>query len=335
LATELHDEETLAFRDLSPDRVLNAVENQGYRCDGRLLPLNSYENRVYRIGLEDGSFIISKFYRPHRWSDEAIGEEHDFSWQLADAEIPVVPPIRNDGGDTLLQLGAHRFALFPYHGGRAPDFDNLKQIEQLGRCLGRLHAVGSTENFQHRPALNIDTFGESAYRFVLDTHFIPNELQLPYRSLVEDLLKQIQWCYERAGEVELIRLHGDCHGGNILWTDEGPHIVDLDDTRHAPAVQDMWMFLSGERVDQTQCLDALLEGYSVFRQFDARELHLIEALRTLRLIHYYAWIAQRWDDPAFPRVYPWFNTQRCWEQHILDLREQAALMNEAPLEWHG
>ena len=183
--------------------------------------------------------------------------------------------------------------------------------------------------------LDVDTFGESGYRYLIEQGFIPTELELPYRSLVEDLLQQVRWCYERAGRVSLIRLHGDCHGGNILWTDKGPHIVDLDDSRCGPSLQDLWMFLSGSREEQTASLDALLGGYTLFREFDLRELHLTEALRTLRMIHYYAWIARRWSDPAFPMAYPWFNTQRCWEQHILDLREQAALMNEPPLAWHG
>ena len=332
---EEQDQAVQAYIDLSPDRILQAVESQGYRCDGRMLALNSYENRVYRLGLEDGTFIVSKFYRPNRWSDAAIAEEHAFSWQLADAEIPLVPPLRNQLGDTLFRFDSHRFSLFPYRGGRPPEFDNLEQIEQLGRFLARLHNVGSSQEFAHRPVLDVDTFGESGYRYLIEQGFIPTELELPYRSLVEDLLQQVRWCYERAGRVSLIRLHGDCHGGNILWTDKGPHIVDLDDSRCGPSLQDLWMFLSGSREEQTASLDALLGGYTLFREFDLRELYLTEALRTLRMIHYYAWIARRWSDPAFPMAYPWFNTQRCWEQHILDLREQAALMNEPPLAWYG
>ena len=323
-----------AYANLSPDQVLNSVEQFGYQCDGRLLALNSYENRVYRIGLEDGQSIVAKFYRPARWSNDAILEEHTFTETLADLEIPVVAPIRVDG-QTLLETELFRIALFENRGGRAPDLEDFDQLEQLGRFMGRIHRVGQTADFKHRPTLNIETFAQQPSEFVLAHDFIPAELTEVYRSLTEQLIEESAKCYARAGDIALIRSHGDCHPRNILWTDDGPHIVDFDDARLAPAVQDLWMFLAGDRADQTAGLDAVLTGYTEFCDFDARELHLIEALRTLRLIHYYGWLAKRWEDPAFKIAFPWFNTQRCWEDHILSLREQAALLHEQPLSWFG
>ncbi len=323
----------LAYRSLGPEEIMDAVETQGHICDGRLLALNSYENRVYQVGLENGPPIIAKFYRPNRWTDTAIQEEHDFAWELAETEIPIVPPLKNPTGESLYKHHHFRFALFERRGGRPPELDNDDHLEQLGRFIGRIHIVGHSKAFQHRPKLTIESFGEESYQYILENGFIPSELETAYRSLAEDLLQRIRWCYKRAGDIHSLRLHGDCHPSNILWTDEGPHIVDLDDARMGPAVQDMWLFLAGDRTDQTKSLNIFLDGYTEFCDFDARELHLVEALRTLRMIYYYAWLARRWDDPAFPRAFPWFNTQRCWEQHILDLREQTAKMDEEPLRW--
>jgi len=325
--------EDQAYGDLGPDQILDAVESLGLQCDGRLLALNSYENRVYQVGLTDASPVIAKFYRPQRWSDEAILEEHTFSQDLADLEIPVVPPDRDPEGRTLHRHGPFRYALYPRRGGRAPDLESPEHLEQLGRLLARVHNLGAYRPFEHRPTLNIEHFGEESYRYLLERRFIPAELELPYRSLAEDLLLRIRACYERTGEVRYLRLHGDCHPGNILSTDGGFHIVDLDDARMGPAVQDLWMFLSGDRAHMTARLADLLEGYTQFRDFEPRELHLVEALRTLRMMHYAAWLARRWDDPAFPRAFPWFNSPRYWEEHILALREQAALMEEPALVW--
>jgi Ser/Thr protein kinase RdoA (MazF antagonist) len=323
-----------AYAKLSPDDVLNSVEKFGYQCDGRLLALNSYENRVYRIGLDDGSSIVAKFYRPQRWSDEAILEEHAFTQELAELEIPVVAPIAIEQ-QTLLHTDHFRLALFENRGGRAPDLENFDQLEQMGRFMGRIHRVGQTQPFGHRPILDINSFGHEPRNYVLQHNFIPPELVEAYQSLTDQLLNEAALCYARAGEVPLIRCHGDCHPSNILWTDDGPHIVDFDDARMAPAVQDIWMFIAGDRADTTAGLDAVLSGYTEFCDFDPRQLHLIEALRTLRLIHYYGWLAKRWEDPAFKIAFPWFNTQRSWEDHILSLREQAALLHEAPIEWYG
>lgn len=324
---------TQAYEQLEPEQILDSVENQGFICDGRLLALNSYENRVYRVGLEDGSSIIAKFYRPNRWSNEQIEEEHAFARELYQSEVPVVAPLEDTAGQTLFVHGSYRFALFPNAGGRAPQLDNLDHLEQLGRFIGRIHAIGASKPFAHRPSLNPETFGKESYQYLLQHDFIPKDLIPAYESLTLDLMTRVQWCYQRCDKVNLVRVHGDCHSGNILWTEQGPHIVDLDDARNAPAAQDIWMFLFGDRADQTASLHAVLEGYTQFYEFDARQLHLFEALRTLRMMYYYAWLAKRWEDPAFPRAFPWFNTQRCWEEHILALREQAAAMEEEPLHW--
>lgn len=332
--TSLKTNPDQAYANLSPDEVLNSIEQFDYNCDGRLLALNSYENRVYRVGLDDGSSIVAKFYRPHRWSNDAILEEHTLTLELAELEIPVVAPL-TIAGKTLLQTEHFRIALFKNRGGRAPDLEDFDQLEQMGRFMGRIHQVGKAQAFEYRPSLTIQTFGYDARDFVLSNNFIPPELVDAYQSLTQQLLVEAEQCYERAGDISLIRCHGDCHPSNVLWTDDGPHIVDFDDARMAPAVQDLWMFLAGDRADRTAGLDAVLSGYTEFCDFDARELHLIEALRTLRLIHYYGWLAKRWNDPAFKIAFPWFNTQRCWEDHILSLREQAALLHEPPLSWFG
>ncbi|MFC1665054.1 serine/threonine protein kinase [Pseudomonadota bacterium] len=322
-----------AYNNLGPEIILAAVESKGYLCDGHFLTLNSYENRVYQVGLEDGDPVIAKFYRPGRWSDAQILEEHEFAQELADAEIPVVPPLKDSSGETLHHSGPFRFTLFQRYGGRAPELDNPDHLEQLGRFIGRLHSVGKSKPFQYRPKLDVQTFGINAYQFVLESGFVPREIEAAYRSLAEDLIIRVNHCYQRAGDIDIIRLHGDCHLGNILWRDDRFHIVDLDDARSGPAMQDLWMLLSGDRAYMTARLADILEGYGQFCDFDPSELHLTEALRTLRMINYAAWLAKRWSDPAFPRAFPWFAEPRYWDEHVLALREQAALMDEAPLVW--
>ena len=328
-----NNSETLAYQSLGPEKILDAVEGLGYLCDGRLMAMNSYENRVYQVGIIDREPVIAKFYRPHRWPDTAILDEHAFTHELADAELPVVPPIRNEQGATLFKHDLFRFSLFPRRGGRPLELDNPDHLAQMGRFVGRMHLIGRTRVFAYRPSLDVASFGVASYEFLLDQGFIPPELEVAYRSLAEDLLLRIGHCYDRAGAVAYIRVHGDCHCGNILWTGDGPHVVDLDDARNAPAAQDIWMLLSGDRNEQSEALHEVMSGYTEFCSFNPRELHLLEALRTLRLMYYYAWIARRWNDPAFPRVFTWFNTQKCWEEHILALREQAAAMEEGPLHW--
>ena len=318
------------FAALDPDRVLDALASVGLHGDGRLLALNSYENRVYQVGIDDGKPVVAKFYRPGRWSDAAILEEHAFMTELHEKEIPVVPA-QSLAGRTLHEFQGYRFAVFERHGGRAPELDRRDVLEWTGRFIGRIHAVGAVRPFAERPALDVDTFGVASRDYLLAQGFLPPELVDAYRSIADQALDGVRRCYDRAGEVTHLRLHGDCHGGNVLWTDAGPHFVDFDDARMGPAVQDLWMMLSGERSDMVRQLSDILAGYEDFCEFDARQLHLVEALRTLRLMHYAAWLARRWDDPAFPAAFPWFNTQRYWQDRILELREQVALMDEPPL----
>ncbi len=318
------------YATLTPDRILDAVESVGLRCDGRFLALNSYENRVYLVNLEDSPPIVAKFYRPSRWTDEQILEEHAFVADLAEREIPAIGATPF-AGRTLHRHAEHRFAIFPKHGGRTPELDDSDTLEWMGRFIGRIHAVGALARFTHRPALDIASFGDEPRAFLLDHEFVPADLVAAYGSVSAMALDGVRRCFDRAGDVASLRLHGDCHASNVLWTHDGPHFVDFDDARNGPAVQDLWMLLSGSRADMTRQLSDVLAGYEDFAEFDRRELHLIEALRTLRLVHYAAWIARRWDDPAFPAAFPWFNTQRYWQDRILELREQIAAMDEAPL----
>ena len=318
------------YSRLTPDVVLDAIESAGFRCDGRQLALNSYENRVYQVGIEDGAPVVAKFYRPGRWSDAQILEEHAFVRELAEREIPVVAPLEFESR-TLLEFGGYRFAVYPRRGGRAPQLEDRKTLEWIGRFVGRIHAVGAVRPFVARPALDIQSFGHEPRDWLLAHDFVPPDLLEAWKSVAGLALEGVRRCYERAGSIGTLRLHGDCHAGNMLWTDDGPHFVDFDDSRSGPAVQDLWMLLPGERAAMATSLADVLSGYESFRQLDRRELHLIEALRTLRLLHYSAWIARRWDDPAFPAAFSWFNTQRYWQDRILELREQVALMDEPPL----
>lgn len=319
------------YSSLTPDVVLNALDSVGLHCDGSLLALNSYENRVYQVGIVDARPVVAKFYRPGRWSDAAILEEHAFAIELQEREIPVVAPLALDGGRTLQAAGGFRFAVFPRRGGRAPELDRPDTLQWMGRFLGRIHAVGAVKPFSERPTLDIASFGENSLAYLLANRFLPEDLLAAWQSVAGQALDGVRRCYERAAPVAARRLHGDCHAGNVLWTDDGPHFVDFDDCRMGPAVQDLWMLLSGERAEMTRQLGDVLAGYEDFCEFDTRELHLVEALRTLRLLHYSAWLARRWDDPAFPAAFPWFNTQRYWQDRILELREQVALMDEPPL----
>jgi Ser/Thr protein kinase RdoA (MazF antagonist) len=286
---------------------------------------------VYQVGLADGSFVIAKFYRPARWSDAQILEEHGFTQELADDELPVAAPLVFDEG-TLLQHAGYRFALYPRLPGRAPELDRPEHLKQFGRLVARIHNISALHPFRTRPRLSIEEFGEEPVRFLLDGNWLSPELRPAYETLTRDLLTGIRACFARAGDVRELRLQGDCHPGNVLWHTDGPWLVDFDDARQGPAIQDLWMFLSGDRDYMRARLGDLLEGYCAFREFDARELNLIEALRSLRMLHHAAWIARRWQDPAFPRAFPWFNTNRYWEEHVLSLREQLALLQEAPLD---
>ncbi|MCU0868409.1 MAG: serine/threonine protein kinase [Burkholderiales bacterium] len=319
------------FAALTPDAILDAVESTGRPCDGRLLALNSYENRVWRVGLEDGPPVVAKFYRAGRWTDAQIDEEHDFALDLADDEVPVVPPIEAAGGRTRFAHAGFRFALYPLRGGRAPELDRREVLEWTGRFLGRIHLVGAQHSFEVRETLDPDTLGHASVDWLLDHGPIPDDLRDAYAAVADQALDAIDTAFDRA-DVATLRLHGDCHPGNILWTDAGPHFVDLDDARTGPAVQDLWMLLSGPTAAQATQLAAVLAGYEQFRRFDRAELALVEPLRTLRLMHYAAWLARRWDDPAFPAAFPWFAETRFWQDHILALREQIGAMAEPALD---
>ena len=310
---------------------MDAVESQGYRCDCRTSALNSYENRVYQVGLDEGQPLIAKFYRPGRWSDEQIREEHGFCFDLAEHELSVVAPCRNTEGESLFHYQGFRFALYPRQGGHAPEFDNDENLVILGRMLGRIHSIGAIRPFVQRPTLDSLSFGHQSVQLISE-RFIPDEYRASYLAVSGQLLQAIDEIIAATPGVRHIRSHGDCHAGNILWRDGAPHFVDFDDARMAPAVQDLWMMLSGERARQLAQLAELIKGYREFYDFHPRELWLIESLRALRMLHYSAWLASRWEDPTFPRTFPWFNTVRYWGEHILQLREQLALLEEPPLE---
>ncbi len=319
------------FYQLTPDAVIDAVESLDYLSDGRILALNSYENRVYQVGLDEREPLIAKFYRPGRWSDAQILEEHQFCFELAEQELPVVAPLCNAQGESLFHFGGYRLALYPRRGGRAPELGDPDHLYQLGQTLGRIHLVGAMHPFQTRPQLDIQSYGRDSIELIA-RDFIPPSLREAYTSLTADLLVGIDECYRAAGDVRRIRVHGDCHGGNILWREDTPNFVDFDDARMAPAIQDLWMLLTGDDRQQQQLqLSEVIEGYREFADFDPRELHLVEALRTLRMLHYSAWLARRWQDPAFPHNFPWFNTERYWGEHILQLREQLSALREPPL----
>ena len=318
------------YTELTPETILAAVESLGYESSGRFLALNSYENRVYRCDLEEGGGIIAKFYRPGRWSDQAIHEEHAFAQELIEQEIPVVAPIVKDSVSLFRHQG-YRFALYPLRGGRWPDLETRDDLNWMGRFIARIHNVGRTSSFQHRHQIEINRMGNEPAAYLQQHGFIPGYLEQAYQTLVDDLLKAIQAAFDRCGHYQSIRLHGDCHRSNVLWTDDGPHFVDLDDCCNGPAIQDLWMLLSGERQEMTEQLCDLLEGYEEFATLELNELHLIEALRSLRMMHYAAWLAKRWSDPAFPMAFPWFNSTQYWEQHVLELREQLSRLHEPVL----
>ena len=308
---------THPYDALTPEVVLGAAEAIGCATDGRLLALNSFENRVYQLGLEDRSFVIAKFYRPGRWTDAQVREEHGFTAELAAAEIAVVAPMSRDG-ETLFLHEGFRFAIFPRRGGRAPELEGLEVAAWMGRTLGRMHAVGANAPFRHRPALTLQSHVDAPSRDALASGLLPAALAPRYRDAVAAARDAIAASWDAMG-ARTLRLHGDSHPGNVLWTDAGPTLVDFDDARSGPAVQDLWMLLTGGEAQR----EALLEGYEQFRAFDRAELGLIPALRLMRQIHFAGWIAARYDDPAFPRAFPFAGEARWWEQHVADLIEGA------------
>lgn len=320
---------THPYEVLTPDVVIDAVESTGRLSDARILALNSYENRVYQVGIEEDQPVIAKFYRPNRWTDEQILEEHAYTRYLYDLDIPVVPPLELNS-KTLFSFNDFRFALYPRQGGRAPELDNLEHLYQLGQFIGRIHAAGDGFKFRHRRVLTLQDFGHQSVSYLLDNGFLPEDLLPAYQAITQNILEVLERHDPERGYRQ-ISLHGDCHPGNVLWRDDRPHFVDFDDAVSGPAIQDLWMLLSGDMQNRQRQLAEIVEGYEVFREFDASELVLIEPLRALRVLHYNAWLARRWDDPAFPVSFPWFNTQRYWSEHILELKELLAGLNEPVL----
>ena len=306
-----------AYAALDPDCVLDAIESVGLAPDGRLLALNSFENRVYQIGLEDGSFVVGKFYRPARWSDAAIAEEHALSEELRAAELPVIAPLQLDG-KSLHVFNRYRFAVYPRAGGRAPELESADHLAWMGRLLARMHNVGAQKSFVHRGRIDRNTLVTRPAAEVMQSDLLPPQLQDRYAAAIGQIEQALAGHDADWESAACIRLHGDCHAGNVLWTDAGPHFVDLDDARTGPAVQDLWMLAGDEAA-----LDALLEGYRQFRDFDDRQRALIPALRIMRQIHHAGWIAARWSDPAFPLAFPFVAEPRWWDEHVNDLREAA------------
>jgi Ser/Thr protein kinase RdoA (MazF antagonist) len=318
------------FDRLTPIVVSDAAESIGLAPSGRLFALNSYENRVYQVGDDDGALWVLKFYRPARWSDAQIEEEHSFTFELAGAELPVAAPIERDG-TSLFEFEGLRFAAFPYLPGRAPELDQAATLTLLGRTLARMHAIGARRPFDHRPVLDLDRLGVRARAAVRSSGFVPEALVEQYARVSDQVIGRVRQCFENFGSLPRVRIHGDCHAGNILWRETGPLFVDLDDCMSGPRIQDLWMFLSGDAVAQQSAWAQIMEGYEVFAEFDYAELTLVEALRSLRILHHASWIATRWHDPAFPRAFPWFGEARFWERHISDLFEQLSAMDDPPI----
>ena len=318
------------FTSLSPDLILDGIESLGLRVDSGLLPLNSYENRVYQFHDEDRIKYVTKFYRPQRWSKAQIQEEHDFALELAKHELPIVAPLVINQ-QSLFEYQGYYFALYPCRGGRIFEVDNLDQLEWMGRFIGRIHAVSAKHNFKYRNTINCQEMLVDAAQTIQQSGFIPLSLETAFNTILEQVIKNTELNFQQNGQYQQIRLHGDCHAGNILWTDDGPHFVDLDDCRQGPAIQDLWMMLSGDRQQQILQLDTLLMGYEEFYSFEHQELALIESLRTMRVVNYMAWLCKRWQDPAFPRNFPWFESEKYWEQQILMLKEQVSALQEPAL----
>ena len=332
-----------AYESLTPDVVLDALASIGLVGDGRLMALSSYENRVYQIHLENsvgkadasGDLVVAKFYRPDRWTDAQIMEEHAFASELMTAEVPVVGALELHS-HTLHHFNGFAFSVSPSRGGRRPELENFEVLEWIGRFLARIHTWGRPQPFEPRAELDLETLGGASWAILLSKNYLPLDMESRWLKAFEVAMQTVTAVFESVGGIKNIRLHGDCHPGNILWTPEGlpgagPHFVDLDDARSGPAVQDLWMLLSGDRPQCLQQLGALVDGYEEFRGFDRRELVLIEPLRTLRLIHYSAWLAQRWHDPIFPINFPWFGSSDYWKGQVDMLEEQTEAMQAAPL----
>lgn len=322
-------QQSFTFDSLTPDLILDAIETTGIRVESGLLALNSYENRVYQFQGEERQRYVAKFYRPQRWSQEQIQEEHDYALELLRHEVPIAAPLVLKK-QSLHNHEGYYFAVFPSVGGRQFEVDNLEQLEWMGRFIGRIHAVAASTHFQYRPALSMTSHLIEPQAQLHNSQLIPAHLHEAFFTILEQVIKLTQAQQDLLTQTPTIRLHGDCHPGNILWRD-GPTFVDLDDCRSGPAIQDLWMMLSGDRQQQTLQLDVLIEAYEEFHTFDMQQLKLIEPLRAMRLVHYMAWLEKRWSDPAFPRAFPWFAEDKYWEQQILSLKEQFAALQEPAL----
>ncbi|MFV0575851.1 MAG: serine/threonine protein kinase [Vibrio sp.] len=325
--TESTTSQAFNFEALTPDFMWNALASIGVRAESGLLALNSYENRVYQFTDEDRKRYVVKFYRPQRWSQAQILEEHEFSQELEENEIPIAAPCVING-ETLHQYEGYYFSLFNSVGGRQFEVDNLDQLEGVGRFLGRIHQVGKAKPFVHRPTIGLEEYLYQPRKLLENSNFIPSYLENSFFTDLDVLIQQIEQHWVEPSTI--IRLHGDCHPGNILWRD-GPMFVDLDDSRNGAAIQDLWMLLSGERQDKLMQLDVILEAYDEFSTFDTNQLKLIEPLRGLRMVHYMAWLAKRWQDPAFPIAFPWFNDAKYWENQVLSFKEQISALHEPAL----
>ena len=334
------------FSNLDPQQVLASLDAVGLRGDGRILQLNSYENRVFQVFLEDSRLgneaVVAKFYRPARWSDAQIVEEHAFALELAEAEVPVVPPLvlqaaADEPGLVLhgdpptlacrqTADGLHRYTAAKRCAGREPELEDPAALRQLGRFIGRLHSVGKRRPFVHRHHLNARADGRLALKLLLDGDFVPDTERAAWQQACTQALAAVEAAFDEVQPLATLRLHGDCHLGNVLWRDGAPHVVDLDDAMQGPAVQDLWMLVSGDHATMAQQLNTLLEGYEQFCDFDDRERALIEPLRTLRMVRHSAWLAARWSDPTFPLNFPFFGTAAYWNQQTTQLREQFEAM---------
>ena len=324
--------ESAPFANLSPDLIVDAVEAAGFPSDGRILALGSYENRVFQVGREDTEPVVVKFYRPGRWTDSAIAEEHAFARELAAAEIPVIAPLDLPPGEDIGEgpvpvFGGFRFAVYPRRGGQWPELGTEDDRQWIGRFLGRIHAIGASRHFEHRARLLPQAMGRESVEYLLSGDCIPDYIDHRYEQVTGELLDLVEARFEHVDTLRYLRIHGDCHRNNVLWTEAGPHFVDLDDCMTGPAIQDLWMLLAGRPAEMRAQLDEILEGYSKFADFDPVEATLIEPLRALRMVHYAAWLARRWHDPAFPRAFPWFGEARYWERHVAELEEQIAALD--------
>ncbi len=322
------------FDQLTPEFICDAIDSQGLRSDARLTALNSFENRVYQVGIEDSDPLIAKFYRPQRWSLDQIKEEHEFTAELLEAELDVIAPIAVAGGETLYEYQGFYIALFPRFGGSPPDIEQEQNLEVLGRLLGRMHAVARSSTFQYRPTIRCESYAEQSIELLLQ-HWVPGDLHASYQSIAHDVLALLRELEASAAHLRPLRSHGDFHLGNMIHRDQRIHMLDFDDTRTAHAIQDIWMLLSGEQEDMDRQLDVLIRNYELFHDFDWREVHLVEYYRTLRILHHSAWIASRWEDPAFPLAFPWFNTGGYWSQQILTLREQLYSLQQSHTAMSG